>query len=358
MSKEKIFLSRELESRGASFSLECQAGRAELRVIGPAEHSTEILKLLFKCFADPRAPGQTLSLAKRKIAAELRYRSTSSRAMAEDAIRRLLYCDADPRHVEDTEARIRAIEMVDRTDIQNFPLFNEAHLVIAGNIDPTVAADILSEALPPSAPRSDRPIPTWPYPTTCPGSTRIEVPGAQHTVALGRPVRLNSAHPDYLTACLMNNVLGGAFNSWLVEATREEHGLNYSIQSELHCRDPKHTGHWLVHFSPNAGDLERATSIVRSVISRFSDSKISEADLDLQKNAYVGRFLVSLSSLSGLCALALSEAERGSGPDYMLSLPDRIRAITMEDVERVRSEHFQDRDFFTAVAGPNPKPVR
>lgn len=345
-----------LERRGAMLSISSENRRVAFSAKACAEDLSMVSELLVECLAEPRFDAAELERDQERMIAELQYRAMFPRVIASEALTRLLYSSSDIRYCDEASARAAQIERFGISEVvryyrQQFGA-NRLRIAAVGNVDVGSLACALDEGLSAwcETPVGDPFTCTRTQPSA--GSARIEVPGERYAVALGLRLELGCDHPDYAPVWLANQILGGSFTSRLVRSVRDERGLTYSIGSQLVQPDPELAGHWLVEFSSSPDKLDAGRDAVRSELDRFARQGIASDELDARKGEAIGEFQVGLSSLSGMSEAILAGAEQGHGLDHLQAFPDRIRAITLDDVNRVIRQHLRHDALCEVVAGP------
>lgn len=226
-----------------------------------------------------------------------------------------------------------------------------AALVFAGDITLEEATKIAEEhfgkwrsrAQAPKAPKDPKPL----------GKTTlrlVDFPGTPQTVVVvGRPL-VKKGDPDEPALLVFNQVLGGMFSSRLNLNLREAKGWTYGAWSAV---DPR-TG--VGPFQAGAGvKTEHTADALAEVFKEFealrTDGVKGDEELNAAKANYVkslpGRFetLGDLSSAAGslfLYALPM---------DYYATLPDRISAVTAEDVKRAAERALVRDDMAVILVG-------
>ena len=179
----------------------------------------------------------------------------------------------------------------------------------------------------------------------------LDVP--QAVLALGG-VGLARKDPDFITAYVVNHILGGgAFSSRLYTEVREKRGLAYGVYSYLMPLD--HAALVMAGTATSADKAGEALSIIESEMHRLANEGPTATELAKAKaylkGSYALRFDTSTKIASQLLQIQLDEL----GIDYINKRNKLIDAVTIEDARRVAKKLFAG-DFLVTVVG-RPKGV-
>ncbi len=137
---------------------------------------------------------------------------------------------------------------------------------------------------------------------------------------------------------LLNTILGGGMSSRLFQTVREEHGLAYSIYSDL--TPYRDTGSLCVYAGTSA---DKAVELIRLVMQEFRRIKENPVDADelrRAKDQLKGNLLLSLeSSGSRMSSLARQQMyfDHFFGPQEIL---ERVEEVTVDDLQTMAQSLF------------------
>jgi len=148
---------------------------------------------------------------------------------------------------------------------------------------------------------------------------------------------------------LLSTVLGGGMSSRLFQCIREEHGLAYSIYSELNpYRD---TGSLCVYAGTSAEKAEQVVQLTIEEMRRLKFVPISSEELDRAKNQLKGNMVLGMES-SGSRMANLARQQMYFGRFYTVDeLVQSIDAVTSEDVRELASELFSGEQVALTLLG-------
>ncbi len=160
----------------------------------------------------------------------------------------------------------------------------------------------------------------------------------QVQVCLGVPARPLADESRYVSL-LLNTILGGGMSSRLFQTVREEHGLAYSIYSDLSpYRD---TGSLCVFAGTSADKAEQLIRLVMGEFRRLKEQPVEEDELRRAKDQLKGNLLLSLeSSGSRMSNLARQQMyfDHFFGPNEILA---RVEEVRVEDLQEMARSLFE-----------------
>jgi predicted Zn-dependent peptidase len=156
-------------------------------------------------------------------------------------------------------------------------------------------------------------------------------------LCLGVPARPLADESRYISL-LMNTILGGGMSSRLFQTVREEHGLAYSIYSDMSpYRD---TGSLCVFAGTSADKTVELVKLVTQEFRRMKEEPVEAEELRRAKDQLKGNLLLSLeSSGARMSNLARQQMyfDHFFGPQEIL---DNVEAVTVEDVQQMAQSLF------------------
>ena len=160
----------------------------------------------------------------------------------------------------------------------------------------------------------------------------------QVQLCLGVPARPIADDSRYVSL-MLNTVLGGGMSSRLFQSVREEHGLAYSIYSDLSpYRD---TGSLCVFAGTSSEKALKLIELVMQQLKRLKDEPVEAEELRRAKDQLKGNLLLSLeSSGSRMSNLARQQMYFNYffGPDEILG---KVEEVTVEQVQQMAQSLFE-----------------
>jgi predicted Zn-dependent peptidase len=163
-------------------------------------------------------------------------------------------------------------------------------------------------------------------------------------------------HPDRYVLQVLATVLGGGMSSRLFTEVRERRGLAYYVYGLNHSYTD--AGSLYAQAGVDINRIDDAVSTVAGELRKIAENAVPQDELDKAKSFAKGRFVLQLESPQGLVMFGLRrEVLESHTPDPTEILAE-IEKVTVEDVQRVAGEVFEQRGFNLAVIGPFEDPAR
>jgi zinc protease len=155
------------------------------------------------------------------------------------------------------------------------------------------------------------------------------------------------SHPDWYAIQVANTICGAGFTSRLVNSICVEQGLTYSISSRF--QQNRSAGAFRISTFTRNEQLRKCVDAVLAEVKKLVDEGPTDAELDKSRNYLKGQFPLGLQSPDDLAAEIANAEFFGLPPDFIASYPDKIGAVTMDDVKRVLKSYFCTEDLRVLV---------
>ena len=155
--------------------------------------------------------------------------------------------------------------------------------------------------------------------------------------------------PDFMTAYIVNHILGGgAFSSRLYQEVREKRGLAYGISDSLTWFD--HAAVLIGGTATRSAVTGEAIGIIEQEIHRLAEAGPSEQEVADAKSYLEGSYALGLDT-SGKIASQLVQMQLDNlGIDYIDRRASLIRAVSLADTKRV-AKRLLDAGLLVTVVG-------
>jgi zinc protease len=198
--------------------------------------------------------------------------------------------------------------------------------------------------------------PTLPIPSPLKGRTVILVdrPNSVQTAYYLGNRAFDRCSPDYLPAQVMNRVLGGGPASRLFRNIREAKGYTYGISSGFT------SSHYMNIFTLQTSVRTEVTGdAMREMLKEFAtirNQPVPREELENAKRALVASFALSTENQATALSNATTLREYPCLPaDYWDTYPEKIAAVTAEDVQRVAQKYVPLDDLVIVAVGDAAK---
>ena len=163
-------------------------------------------------------------------------------------------------------------------------------------------------------------------------------------------------HPNRYALQLLAVVLGGGMSSRLFTEVREKRGLAYYVHASHSAYTDVGT------FYSGAGvDVDRVDEAITTILGelrKIAAEPVPADELEKARGYAKGRFVLRLETPQGTIQYGLRrEVLEGEieEPDELLA---RLDQVTVEDVQHVAKELFEDKRLYLALVGPFDDPAR
>lgn len=350
-------MSEQLETIAATVTVGSGASSESATVSGAS--LTESFETTFGIAADvllnPSFPEDELARYKERTRANLLQLRTNPNFLASEMIGRVLYGTHPAARINVTP------EALDRATVPALSEFHRTRFVpdhavvaIAGDVTLDDARRVVDAALR-----------TWKQSGAAePATTDPAAAGAGHVSFVARPNSVQSSFvvgtqavsrtsPEYDVLEVMNEVIGGGPTGRLFTILREEKGYTYGAYSGLDA--PKHRGDWQASTDVRTEVTEVALRDLLFEISRLRDEPIPAREFEDKKRSMVASFALSLESPVSVLNYAMTQWTFGLPDDYWDTYPNRIAAVTQEQVQAAAKKYLDPARLQIVVVGDPTK---
>jgi zinc protease len=148
---------------------------------------------------------------------------------------------------------------------------------------------------------------------------------------------VDRTNPDYIACLVMNQVLGSGPAARLFRIIREEKGYTYGISSGFTATH--YQEHFLAATSVRTEVTEPALADTLQEFREIREVRVPKDEFEAAKHALIGSFAMVLESPAAVLARWMQQREYGLPEDYWDTYPEKIMAITAQDVQRVAKKY-------------------
>ena len=181
--------------------------------------------------------------------------------------------------------------------------------------------------------------------------TLVDKPDAPQSQIWIGEIGVASTAPDIFPVRVMNNILGGNFNSRLNGNLRTEHAYSYGVFSfyETH----REAGPFIAAGGVVSEKTAEALGEFMKELARMKSGEVSEAELADAKEGLI-RAIPALFASNDQTAGAYARAwSHGLPVDYYATYQQRVESVTKDDVARAARERLHPDDMAIVVVGPS-----
>ncbi len=309
------------------------------------------LEMLQLAVSKPRFDADAVERIKKQLLANLAYSAKNPQRVAGKSWSRAAF----PEHVygrpaDGTAESIKSITSEDLEAYRKKVFARDTLKVVAvGDIDAKTLGAVLDRVfgeLPEKANLAEVDQ-TGPKPTQKLTIVEMDVP--QSVVQFGMP-GLARKDPDFMTAYVMNHILGGGgFSSRLTEQVREKRGLAYSVYSYL--QPYRKAALFAGGVATKNEAVKESIEVIRAELKRMADEGPTQKELDAAKSYLTGSFALRFDTNAKIASQLLGLMVEDMGIDYVDKRNALVDAVTLDDVKRVAKRVLKVDDLFITVVG-------
>lgn len=332
-SKTSEEIAAEIEGMGASLSTSCGWDGSYVSFHCLSTHLESVLDLATDVLLHPTFPETEWSRIRGQFLAGLKAERDSAEARASRALLSTLFPVGHPyRHPINGETG--DVAALTRDDLLSFHHRHHgprgAAWVISGDIDPDALAPALERRL--EAWEGTDPETLMFTPPALPDHPRIlliDRPGSVQAAVRAGHVGIKRLDPAFSDAQVLNQILGGQFNSRLNAKLREEKGFTYGIHSHFDFR--REVGPFYVSASLQADRLAEALEDLRREVQGIRDDRPpTQTELDDARRSLVQGQARHFETPSALVSRFATLFLHGLPADFHSKLAERLDAVTVE----------------------------
>jgi zinc protease len=348
-------LDEQLENIAASVeaSIDESFGQASFSCL--KENTDEVLGIFHDVLTAPAFRQDKIDLAKTEIRSGISRRNDDPHGIVEREFTDTVYGKETPYGWQEEYA---TIDRIHREDIVNFHrrYFFPANVMLAVTGDFS-AAEMKAKIEKRFADWTVQQPPVPPFPSVKtkpqPGiflATKTDVTQTFLSIGhLGGEFR----DKDYAALEVMANILGGGFQSRLLQRVRTKLGYAYDISASWGA-NYDHPGLFQISSSTKSATTTDTIQVIEEEMEKIRTGEVTAQELDSAKQTVANSFVFNFDTLSKTLNRMLRYDYYGYPRDFIHQYQHAIEAVTRADVQRVAREHLLAKNL-TIVAVGNPK---
>lgn len=337
-------LNRRLDRLGASLSVQVGHDTAEVDLLALSETLPQALNLLGEILSRPSFPDEELERVRAETLDALEARLDEPGNVADDALGEALYGPDHPYGqlplgTLESVATLRREQLVDFHRARYRP--SGAILVAAGDIDVAALSGLVESALAGWAGAAEPvvyPDALWQSPLA---GERQLIPweeARQSEIRVGGP-GMERRSPDWIPAAVANYLLGGSTITGRLGANlREEKGWTYGVRSGFSAN--LRPGGWAIETAVDAEVTGAALDEIVAELTRFMAEPVPADELRRGKDALILSLPRAFETPGRIVSRLAAVEVYGLPEDYWQTFPDRVEAVTRDDVRRIAHAYF------------------
>jgi len=306
--------------------------------------------LLALAVSQPRFDPDAIERARKSILSSIAQDETDPARRAWD----VWYNRAFPGHIYSAPmtGRAQIVEAIAREDLiaahQALMTRANAHVVIVGDITEERAGALVDQVLgglPQGAPFADRPVDDTPPP----GLQIVDLDVPQSVAVFGHR-GIPRDDPDFITAFVVNRILGGGgFSSRLMTEVREKRGLAYGVYSYFDLN--REAAIYVGQVQTANQRMAESLDVIRAEWARMAANGPTAEELDKAKKYLTGAFALAFDSNAKIADYLMFMKTQDLGTEYLTKRNQLIEAVTLEDAKRVAARVLHPDELSVVVVG-------
>ncbi len=357
--QDKFAIAQKLDAVGAELSFSVDSTMVNFSAKCLRKDVPLVIGLLAEQLRSPAFSEEEFVKLKKQIAGHLQRALEQTGDRAGQAFAATVYPPGHPNYEPSTEAFLAALNTATVTDLRAFhqKFYGPADvtLVAVGDVDTDGLKTEIEKAFAGWTGGVKRPD----YPRTV---TQLDTNHNQTvfmadkpnvSVILGQASGLRYTDPDALPLRVATTILGSGFTGRLMATVRDKEGLTYGIGAKV-ANDTFTDGDWRIsaNFAPNL--LEKGLASTRRELKDWYEHGVTAAEVERTKTNLAGSFQVSLATTDGLASAILTTVHRGYPLTWIDEYPQKLNAITLDQVNAVIKKHLSPDNFVLIKAGTVP----
>jgi len=347
-------IAEELDGRGTALSVSVTRHLLSIACTCLAEDFEAILALVADLVMAPSFPEPELATRRAEAITAIRQDEDNPAVRAVESLMALLY----PGHPygQPIKGTVESLERVTRDLLVDLHarwfVPGSLSIVAVGDVPPGRALEAAGRvfggwrgpavdpgALPPVAPAAAR--------------RRVVVPmmnKAQADIAYGF-VAIARSDPAYYACSLLNNVLGQySMGGRIGESIRERQGMAYYAFSTLDANIAP--GPLVVRAGVAPSNVDRAIASIDREVERVAREGVDPKELQDSKQYLIGSMPRALETNAAIAGFLQTAEVFGLGLDHDVRLPERLAAVTVDEVNAAAARILSRDRATIVVAGP------
>ena len=338
------------ESLAASYSFDVDDDALSVSAQFLSENRDQAVALLKLALTAPRFDADAIERVRGQVLTYLRSRRTDPDAIAGSTFDALAfpghpYGDYYGGTIESVSALTRAdiLDAYRRTIARD-----RLYIAAVGDITAEELGALLDDLLG-DLPATGAPMPARASYALGAGVTVVDFDTPQSVVQFGHEGIVRD-DPDFITAYVVNTILGGGnFGSRSSSIRREKRGLTYGVRSYL--VSGLFGEEVLGVFNSSNDKVAEALGLVRAEWEKIARQGVSQQELDDAKTYLTGAYPLRFDGNGPIANILVGMQMIGLPASYVRERNDLIRAITLEEANRVAARIYRPESLHFVVVG-------
>lgn len=356
--QDKFAIAEKLEAVGATIDFSVGTQTVDISAKCLKKDVALVIGLIAEQLRTPALSAEEFEKAKKQFVGGLKRQLEDTNFRAGDAFTRAVYPLGHPNRNPSAEDFIAAAESAKLADVVAFhkKYYGPEHctVVIVGDLDIPLIQSELGKAFAGWTGGVAIPRPAKARMTDAAKDQTVFMPDKTSiTVVMGQASGLRYSDPDYQALRVATAILGSGFTGRLMANVRDKEGLTYGINSNL-SHDTFTDGDWKIQATFAPALLEKGLASTKRQLTSWYETGATAAEVESRKSNLVGSFKVGLATTDGLAGAMLNAIHRGYDLNWLDEYPNKVNALTTEQVNAAIKKYLKPEDFYLVKAGTVP----
>jgi zinc protease len=333
-------------------------GSLDVMVETVRENLPEALRLAGEMLRESSFPEKEFKKLKKQALSGLEQQLSEPMALAMVELRRRLspFPRDHVRYVPTVEEQIERTREVSLAAVKGVHAellgAADADIAVIGDFDAAEIRKLLAEVFEGWRSRSPFERVPSPYQSAQPDTVVIETPDKANSLfSLGMNLQIRDDDPDYPALSMANFLLGANANSRLLNRIRQKEGLSYGCGSSMMASPHERSGSFVSFGICAPQNAEKAVACAREEIDKMLREGITQKELDEARKGYFEQVKVQLSNDGPLAGMLARDLFLGRTMKFRADELEKIRNLTVDDVNRVFRKHVKPDGLVEVRAG-------
>lgn len=333
-------------------------GNVSINIETTRKNLPAVLDLVNECLRQSTFPDKEFEkMRKQRMAGIEQMMSEPMMLAMSEMRRRMVPVDKDDvRYVSTPKEQLEKLKNVKLDDVKN--LYNElvgagnSEVAIVGNFDASEATSLVDNMFKNwKSPKPYQRI-NMPYFEVKPEKLVINTPDKQNAMfAIAENIQIRDDEPDYPALMMANYILGGNSSSRLLNRIRQKEGLSYTVGSQFQASSQDKTGAFTAFGICNPQNAEKAMTAALEEIDKLLKDGVTQKELDDARKGYFEQVKIGLAQDRGIAEMLGRQAHLGRTMKFTEEQLDKIRKLTVDDVNAAARKYLKPDKFLTVRAG-------
>lgn len=335
-------IAEEVDGLGAT--LFANAGLSSLTSTVAASGLIENFDPIMALFADvvlnPSFPADEFNKLKSRNIAAIRLQRSNPGFLSQEMFSKVMYGSHPAGRTALSAEQIQRItpEILQKFHAANYKP-NNAIFAIVGDVKP---AEVVAKLEKTFAEWKQGDVPKTEIPKVADtGAAKIYLidrPGSVQTNLTAGTLTIERTDPDYFPVEVMNQIVGGGPSARLFMNLREDKGYTYGAYSNV--SSAKYRGVFTASTQVRTDVTDGSMKELFYEFKRIRDEKVPADEFERSKRTIIGGWALQLEFPSSVLQNAITSKLYGLPANYWDTYPQKIAAITVEDVQRVAQKYL------------------